>query len=127
MTPTDDATISPIERVIARPGTYLDLSHTLKGPKCSPTRLEGPLPGMILDCSTRPLVYMMRSASSFSLGLWSLLRAVHVQVPSLFCSHIIARESPELAQRSTLLYMIIDTAVVPLNVQSILELPSSLA
>ncbi len=35
--------------------------------------------------------------------------------------HIIALESPELAQIKVLLWIITETAVVPLNIQSILD------
>lgn len=67
LTPTLDATKSPIDLLIANPGTFSFLSQTLAGPIGSPL---GSLNG-----STLPLHCKIRSCSSLISGLWSLDRA----------------------------------------------------
>lgn len=75
VTPTDDADMSPIDRVIASPGTYLFFSQTRLGPYNIPALVlypGGVIPGVSLDYSILPLHFLILAASSGSSGLWSL-------------------------------------------------------
>jgi len=87
MTPTDCATKSPIERLIARPGTSSLSSHTLLGPISSPVAWS-------LNASILPPLSRIRCPSSLSQGLWS--RESYLTRPFLpTTTHL---ESPALAQ-----------------------------
>jgi hypothetical protein len=117
VTPTVLATRSPRDLVIARPGAYLFFSQTLFGPKNYGFIFPW---GTILDCSILPLDFLILLASSFSSGLWSLLRGVHCQIPTELLEHMIALLSPLLAHTMVLLCIKTTTTVVPLNIESIL-------
>jgi len=72
VTPTDVADMSPIERVIANPGTYLCLSQTRLGPYNIPgfvLKPTGAIPDYSLDCSILPSHFLILAASSGSSGL----------------------------------------------------------
>ncbi len=87
MTPTDCATKSPIERLIASPGTSSLSSHTLFGPISSPVAWS-------LNASILPPLSRIRYPSSLSQGLWS--RDSYFTLPFLpTTTHL---ESPALAQ-----------------------------
>jgi len=82
MTPTELATLSPIDRLIASPGTFSSLSQTRAGPIGCPSGSQ--------NGSTLPLQSMIRSNSSFQSGLWSIEREVAIQLyPSVEASHAI--------------------------------------
>jgi hypothetical protein len=120
-----------MERVIARPGTYLCLSQTLFGPKNYgkfPVIILALKPGMPcinLDGSILPFYLLTLAASSISSGLWSLLKGVLVHADVLSSLHNMALESPEFAHKSILSYINTTTAVEPLNILSIFELFSN--
>jgi len=63
ITPTDYATLSPIDLDMASPGTSSSWTQTLKGPIGSPF--------MSLKASTLPFCSIIRLYSSCSSGLWS--------------------------------------------------------
>ena len=71
MTPTELATQSPIDRLIASPGMFSSFSHTHAGPIGWPS---GSLKG-----STLPFDIRILSNSSFLSGLWSIERVVATQ------------------------------------------------
>ncbi len=87
MTPTDCATKSPIERLMASPGTSSFSSHTLLGPMSSPVEWS-------LNASILPPRSKMRCPSSLSQGLWS--RESYFTRP--FFPTTTHLESPALAQ-----------------------------
>jgi len=114
--PTLCATESPNERVIARPGTSSTLSQTLNGPKG--------LPLWSLYESILPLFLIIRSASSLSSGLWSLVRAVAVHnyvSPPGTDLMTIPLESPTLAMYSFLPSVMTLTQVEPLKENKLKE------
>lgn len=67
ITPTLAATLSPKDRLIANPGTSSSFNQTLAGPiNWSSSSLNG---------SILPPLLLILSASSGSLGLWSLVKS----------------------------------------------------
>jgi hypothetical protein len=81
--------------------------------------------GTNLDYSTLPFYFLTLAASSYSSGLWSLLNGLHDHIPTEFYDAINALESPAFAQIAILFHMSTMTAVVPLNIASILDIYSS--
>lgn len=75
LTPTDYATESPIDLLIASPGIFSVLSQTLCGPIGWPFGSQ--------KGSTRPPLFLILLLSSFLSGLWSIERLVDIQIPSI--------------------------------------------
>mmetsp|Transcript_4021 Transcript_4021/g.11732 ORF Transcript_4021/g.11732 Transcript_4021/m.11732 type:complete len:241 (+) Transcript_4021:745-1467(+) len=111
ITPAVCATVSPSDRLMARPGTSMSPSHTRAGPS---------MPSSYLTAKTRPPAPSMRSCSGPRSGLWSMLIASASSFPLDCRIPIEMRLSPTLATVSVLPRMIPMTSVVPLNSQSML-------
>jgi hypothetical protein len=88
VTPTLTATKSPMLLLIASPGMFSCLCHTLAGPNASPLKF--------LNGSTLPPLFTILYFSLGSSGLWSLLNALDSSLEETALMTI-ALESPELA------------------------------
>mmetsp|Transcript_9508 Transcript_9508/g.18399 ORF Transcript_9508/g.18399 Transcript_9508/m.18399 type:complete len:202 (+) Transcript_9508:1789-2394(+) len=108
-TPTRAATTSPNDRDIASPGTFSVLSHTRAGPTKD-------LSSFIIG-STLPPCLRILALSRGSSGLWSIDRGIASQEFPI-CLPINTRESPTLAQNTSLSLMRQVAAVVPENTTS---------
>lgn len=74
-TPTDWATESPIDQLMARPGMFSVLSQTRWGPIGKPFGSQ--------KGSTLPPDFLILNSSSFQSGLWSIESDVETQTPSI--------------------------------------------
>lgn len=88
ITPTDYATKSPNDLDMANPGISCFFNQTLYGPTDYP---DGVLSFLIL-----PPAFEILAFSSFSSGLWSVLKDLYLYLSPIYFT-IITRESPAFA------------------------------
>jgi len=74
-TPTDYATESPIDLLIAKPGMFSVQSQTRCGPIGRPLGSQ--------NGSTLPPDFQIQNSSSLRSGLWSIDKEVEIQTPSI--------------------------------------------
>ena len=120
VTPTLDATSSPNDLVIARPGISSVLSQTLSGP-------IGLLSGSLNESILPPNLWILAASSAWQ-GFWSLEMAWAMILPVMspcFFLTMMPLESPTFEQKSFWPMVSKVTQVEPLNLMSIIPEKSS--
>mmetsp|Transcript_31042 Transcript_31042/g.41151 ORF Transcript_31042/g.41151 Transcript_31042/m.41151 type:complete len:207 (-) Transcript_31042:229-849(-) len=105
-TPAVCATVSPSDRLIARPGMSMCPSHTRAGPDT---------PSSYVTANTRPPLATMRASSPGESGLLSSVRSTATSFPREFTRAPMRRESPMFATVILRSRIVAITAVLPEN------------